>query len=166
MKTMLLELFRYKTWATVRLIEHCETLDDEHLDATMPDTYGTIRDTVRHLVNSDEDYLSFLTGEPFVPPPPDAPAALDDLGERMHRVGRRWEELVGDSSLTEREATASDGYRMPGWVPMAQAIHHADDHRTHILSILGARGLDVPRLDVWAYSRFLRVLLKPSGEPG
>jgi hypothetical protein len=35
---------------------------------------------------------------------------------------------------------------------MAQAIHHADDHRGHILSILGARGLDVPDLDVWAYA--------------
>jgi hypothetical protein len=35
---------------------------------------------------------------------------------------------------------------------MAQAIHHADDHRSHILSILGARGLEVPELDVWAYA--------------
>lgn len=36
---------------------------------------------------------------------------------------------------------------------MAQAIHHAGEHRTHILSILGSRGLEVPRLDVWAYAR-------------
>jgi hypothetical protein len=44
---------------------------------------------------------------------------------------------------------------MPGAVPMAQAIHHADDHRSHILSILGARGLEVPEpngLDVWGYA--------------
>jgi hypothetical protein len=41
---------------------------------------------------------------------------------------------------------------MPMTVPMAQAIHHADDHRSHILSILGARGLEVPELDVWAYA--------------
>jgi cyclophilin family peptidyl-prolyl cis-trans isomerase len=35
---------------------------------------------------------------------------------------------------------------------MAQAIHHADDHRTHVLSILGARGLEIPALDVWGYA--------------
>jgi hypothetical protein len=34
---------------------------------------------------------------------------------------------------------------------MAQAIHHGDVHRAHVLSILGARGLEVPELDVWEY---------------
>jgi hypothetical protein len=38
-------------------------------------------------------------------------------------------------------------------VPMAQAIHHADDHRSHILSILGARGLGDPGLSVWGHAR-------------
>jgi hypothetical protein len=37
---------------------------------------------------------------------------------------------------------------------MAQAIDHADDHRTQILSTLGACGLTVPRLDVWGYARW------------
>ncbi len=32
----LLEMFRHKTWATLRLIEHCQGLEDEHLDATTP----------------------------------------------------------------------------------------------------------------------------------
>jgi hypothetical protein len=27
---------------------------------------------------------------------------------------------------------------------MAQAIHHADDHRSYMPSILGARGVDAP----------------------
>jgi uncharacterized damage-inducible protein DinB len=161
--TALLELIRYKAWATLRVIDHCQTLDDRELDATTPGTYGTIRETLSHLVSSDEDYLSFLTGEPYSPPPPDAPRTLDGLAQDVRRVGRRWEEVIGGG--VPEMATASDGYHMPGWVPVAQAIHHADDHRTHVLSILGARGLDAPRLDVWAYSRFLRVLLNPSGEP-
>jgi cyclophilin family peptidyl-prolyl cis-trans isomerase len=41
---------------------------------------------------------------------------------------------------------------MTGAVPMAQVLHHADDHRSHILSIIGARGLTVPALDIWAYA--------------
>lgn len=52
-KTMagtLLELYRHKTWATLRLIELCQGLADEHLDATIPGTFGTVRETLRHLV--------------------------------------------------------------------------------------------------------------------
>jgi uncharacterized damage-inducible protein DinB len=50
----LLEMFRYKTWATLRLIESCQGLADEHLDATTPGTYGTIRETLHHLVDAEE----------------------------------------------------------------------------------------------------------------
>jgi uncharacterized damage-inducible protein DinB len=57
----LLELFRHKTWATLRLIEYCQGLTDEHLDATIPGTFGTIRETLRHLVGADEGYFSILT---------------------------------------------------------------------------------------------------------
>jgi hypothetical protein len=35
---------------------------------------------------------------------------------------------------------------------MAQAIHHGDDHRGHVLSILGALGLEVPELSVWDHA--------------
>jgi uncharacterized damage-inducible protein DinB len=54
MNAALLELFRHKTWATLRLIEYCQSLDDEHLDATIPGTHGTNRETLRHLVESEE----------------------------------------------------------------------------------------------------------------
>jgi hypothetical protein len=47
MNGALLQLYRHKTWATLRLIEYCQALDDEHLDATIPGTYGTIRNTLR-----------------------------------------------------------------------------------------------------------------------
>jgi hypothetical protein len=56
----------------------------------------------------------------------------------------------------------ADGlWRMLRAVPMAQAIHHADDHGTHVLSILGARGLEVPSLSVWGYADSVG-LMKPT----
>jgi uncharacterized damage-inducible protein DinB len=153
MNETLLELYRHKTWATVRLIEHCQTLDDAHLDATIPGTYGTIRDTLRHLVSAEENYCARVTGERVSPPLPDGPVPLADLAERIHRLGPRWEALAQDAVTPNREVTSRDGmWRMPAMVPMAQAVHHADDHRSHVLSILGARGLEVPDLDVWAYA--------------
>ena len=151
----LLELYRHKTWATLRLIEYCQGLADEHLDATIPGTFGTIRETLRHLVGSEEGYFRLVTGERLSEPLPDGPISLDELAERIRRLGPRWELLAQDPDVPGREVTSSDGWRMPAAVPMAQAIHHADDHRSHVLSILGARGLEVPEpngLDVWGYA--------------
>jgi uncharacterized damage-inducible protein DinB len=150
----LLELYRHKTWATLRLIEYCEGLAAEHLDATIPGTFGTIRETLRHLVDSEEGYFRLVTGERVSPPLPDGLVPLAELAERIRRLGPRWELISQDADVQAREVTTSDGWRLRAALPMAQAIHHADDHRSHILSILGARGLPVPEpngLDVWGY---------------
>ena len=148
----LLELFRHKTWATLRLIEICEGFADEHLDATIPGTYGTVRETARHLVRSAEGYLRLLTGERLSEPMADGPVAREELAERTRRLGPRWELVAQDADIVRREVITSDGWRVPATVPMAQAIHHADDHRTHILSILGARGIETPDLAMWGYA--------------
>jgi uncharacterized damage-inducible protein DinB len=155
MTDALLELYRHKTWATLRLIEYCQGLADEHLDATIPGTFGTIRETLRHLVEGEEGYFRIVTGERLSEPLPDGPVPLDELAERIRRLGPRWELLAQDTDVPDREVTTSDGWRMPAAVPMAQAIHHADDHRSHVLSIIGTRGLEVPEpngLDVWGYA--------------
>jgi uncharacterized damage-inducible protein DinB len=166
MNRTLLELYRHQTWATLRLIEHCQGLADEHLDATIPGTYGTIRDTLRHLVNSEEDYFATVTGECLSESLADELTPLGELAERIRRLGPRWEHLAQDPKVADREVTLSDGWRMLAAVPMAQAIHHAENHRSHILSILGARGLGVPDLDVWTYALSAGLLHEPAASSG
>jgi uncharacterized damage-inducible protein DinB len=146
--SVLLELLRHKTWATLRLVEFCQGLAPEHLDASLPGTYGTIRETFRHLLASDGGYLKSVTGEDIPPPP--AGAGLGALAERFREHARRWEVLFQDQALPDKEVYNRWG-KASAVAPMAQSIHHADDHRTQILSILGARGVEVPELDVWAY---------------
>jgi hypothetical protein len=36
---------------------------------------------------------------------------------------------------------------------MTQAIHHSEEHRTQVQSILGANGIELPALSVWGYAR-------------
>jgi len=157
--TAMLVLFRHKTWATLRMIEYCQGLEDEHLDATIPGTYGTIRETLRHIVDAEEGYFWILTREPFLTkeaaaafvdpdPLPEGPVPLDVLAERIRRLGPRWEELAEDADLAGLEVTTTDGWRWPGAVILAQAIHHAGDHRSHIMSILGAIIL------LWAWGKW------------
>lgn len=166
MTTALLELYRHKTWATLRLIEICQGLADEHLDATIPGTFGTVRETLRHLVDSEEGYFRILTHERLAEPLPDGPVPLDELAKRIRRLGPRWELLAEDTDLPGREVTSTDGWRFPGAVAMAQAIHHADDHRSHVLSILGARGIELPDLAIWGYAEAMGQMHELESAPG
>jgi hypothetical protein len=36
-------------------------------------------------------------------------------------------------------------------VVLLQAMHHGNDHRTHLCTILGLHGIDYGGIDVWAY---------------
>jgi len=159
-------LFQHKTWATLSLIEHCRRLAEEELNATTPGTYGSIRATLQHLVRSEEGYFALLTGERLAESSTDEPVALDELADRIRRLGPRWEALAQDPDIHRREVTAPDGWHTVGALILAQAVHHADDHRTHVLSIIGARGLDLPGvdigqdLDVWHYGIALGLMQK------
>jgi uncharacterized damage-inducible protein DinB len=150
MTSVLQELLHHKTWATLQLIEYCQRLAPEHLDASLPGTYGTVRATLRHLLSADENYYRVLTGEELAPAP--ETAGLGALAERFRELSKRWEFVMHDPTAPDRDVENRWGFAK-GVAPLAQSIHHADDHRTQILSILGSRGLDVPDLDVWAYGR-------------
>ncbi len=151
MTSVLLELYRHKTWATLRLIEFCKNLPPENLEETTPGTYGSIRATLHHLVTAEDNYQAILTGERIGEPLP-SDATLESLARRIHALAPRWEALANDLPAAEREVSNRAGTRIArGVAVLAQAIHHADDHRTQVASILGAHGVEPPDLDLWAY---------------
>src|ERR687887_75129 len=102
MTSPLLELFRHKAWATLKLIEFCQTLDAEHLDATLPGTYGSVRATLVHLVNADHGYYRSLTGEQLGPAF-DKDAGLETLAECFRALAPRWQMLLDDPALPDRD---------------------------------------------------------------
>jgi uncharacterized damage-inducible protein DinB len=50
----LAEVFRYNRWATLSLLEACRTLSDEHLDARVAGTSGTVRELLMHVVGGQQ----------------------------------------------------------------------------------------------------------------
>lgn len=145
---MLAELFRHKTWATLMLLEACQGLNPDALDATAPGTFGTIRDTLRHLVSADEAYLATVTGERPAHPLPAGTVSLETLADLTRQLGPQWEALARDPEIGSHEVITRDGWRTRAAIPMAQAIHHAECHRGHVLSVLGANSVDLPGLDI------------------
>ncbi|HSS60361.1 MAG TPA: DinB family protein [Candidatus Limnocylindrales bacterium] len=148
----LLALYRHKTWATLALIDFCAGLSDAQLDATTPGTYGSIRDTFHHLVRAEESYFARVTGRRLSEPLGKGQVSLDELARRIRVLGPEWEKLAEDPAAQARIVTTDDGWRMAAALIMAQAVHHADDHRTHVASVLGALHVDGPELDLWSYA--------------
>jgi uncharacterized damage-inducible protein DinB len=172
MNEVLVELFRHKTWATLRLIEACQGLGWDALDATAPGTYGTIRDTLHHLVGADEGYLATVTGDRPPHPLSSERVSLETLADLTRRLGPRWEAIARDPEIGRREVITRDGWRTPAAIPIAQAIHHAECHRGHVLSVLGANRIEVPGvdigedLDVWHHGIAVMQMRKVTDDQG
>ncbi|HEX3722850.1 MAG TPA: DinB family protein [Nitrolancea sp.] len=148
------ELFRYHTWATLRLLDYCATLPAELLEFTAPGVYGTIRQTLAHLITADAGYLSRVTYDVSVRIASTASLPLDTLREHFVKQSQGWQYVLDhidrfDPTMPARE----DHPDLPHALNLFlnQAIHHGNDHRAQVCSILGANGLDVPEIDGWMY---------------
>src|SRR5205085_11187308 len=62
-------LFQYNAWATLKLLDFCEKLTEEQLNAASVGGYGHIRVTLQHMIVAEVDYVSRIIGElPQNPP--------------------------------------------------------------------------------------------------
>ncbi len=156
MNPTLHELFRYHRWATLKLLDYCASLPPERLDDTTPGTMGTISETLTHLIASDAGYQARMVGDPSRRIKDPASLSLANLRQHFVTQSKGWESILADMDAYDPEIEAQPEEDYPH-VPHArdlligQALHHGNDHRTHICSILGAHGLEVPELDVWMY---------------
>jgi uncharacterized damage-inducible protein DinB len=149
------EAFQHHTWATESLIRHLRGLPAVALTASAGGVYGEVLATLSHLLDADSRYLTYLEGD--VPPPrtgPDPTRPLDELADRLRDQAVRWRVVL--SRLDQIDVTIparGDRPVLPHATNLlvAQALHHGNDHRTQICSVLSVNGFEVPRLDVWAY---------------
>src|SRR5512132_1294573 len=102
MTAVLLELLQHKTWATLTLLDYCLTLPAEHLEATLPGTYGSVTNTLRHLVQADQNFYRMLTGTD-IGPLPGEDAGLAPVAERFRELSERWEAVMLDPTAAERD---------------------------------------------------------------
>jgi uncharacterized damage-inducible protein DinB len=159
------ELFLHNLWANSQLLRACQDLTDEQLDTSAVGTYGTIRDTLLHIVGGEEDYLGVLRGErPVVPLYSDRPSTVADLRERATAIG---EALVAAATHAGREETYPrryDGriYQIPAPRFLVQLLTHSTEHRTHVTTILTQLGIEPPDLSGWTYMHAMGLESEPA----
>ena len=153
MDQLWIEAFRYNRWANLHLLEVCAKLSDDQLQLTAPGTYGTIAATFLHLLAAEQRYLRRLAGtKPEINEREPAPT-MAVLREHAARSG---DQLIAAAKRIKPEDTIDeerDGRltRLHLGVVIIQALHHGNDHRTHICTILGHHQIPYGDMDVWAY---------------
>jgi uncharacterized damage-inducible protein DinB len=152
---LLIEAFRYNRRANLHLLDVCAKLSEEQLQLTAPGTYGTIAATLLHLFSAEQRYLRRLTPgtKPDINERDATAPSLAKLRENAVRSGDMLIEAAGritpDGTIDEeRDGKAM---RLHLGVVLVQAMHHGNDHRTHICTILGAHNIPYGDMDVWAY---------------
>ena len=154
MDPLLAEAFRYNKWANLHLLDVCAALTDEQLQLTAPGTYGTIASTFFHLLAAEQRYLKRLGGgEPQISERDGVFPGIASLREHAVWSGDQLIQVAPRVSPDEAHETKfSDGlFNLHSGVVVIQALHHGNDHRTHICTILGHNGLTYGDMDVWAY---------------
>ena len=156
MKGLDAEMLAHNCWATQRLLEFCDSLEPQILEKTAPGTAGSIIVTLRHLIAAEERYLAFLEGVARRTEVMEAAdLALSELRTEAAGRAERWERALGahedpDEVLVRRRPDGTED-RVAAKTVFVQAVHHGNDHRTHVCTVLGSLGLDPPDLSAWAY---------------
>jgi uncharacterized damage-inducible protein DinB len=148
---VLLQALRYNRWANLRLLEVCSGLTDDQLQLSSPGTYGAISSTFQHMLAAEQRYLRRLVGfEPELSEDDEFPG-MAKLTEHAERSGEQLINSVGHFNPDDASRGRNE-WDVKNWVVMTQAIHHGNDHRTHICTILGQNGISYGDLDVWAFA--------------
>ena len=153
-RSPLADAFAHHVWATLRLIDACDSLTDEQLHATVDGTYGSILLTFGHLVASDRSYLTVMS-QGRVERVDEEDLSLVDARDVMSADGPEWARVIADlgdpDRITVRQRPDGSGNRAPAGIRLAQALHHGSDHRSQICTALTTLGIEPPYIDVWDY---------------
>ena len=152
--SVLTTLFAHNTWANLKLLDFCEHLSDQQLDATAIGCFGSIRDTLRHIVGAEVSYVRRVNGK--LPPQPISRDVFP--GFVVVKDVARWtnDELLQlalsarkDTMVTESEQDMACEYTLASL--MMQAINHATEHRAQIAAIITQLGMEPPDMSGWQY---------------
>jgi len=157
MPTGLSEFFHHNHWANLTLLDFLAKLSDDQLDVSIDGVYGTLRETLVHMLTSEEGYARHCgyTAEdrptPWLKELTDFPG-FDELKRRADYTGKAL--IYGaENAELDKVLMLDDGtYPAQVIIVLLQAINHTVDHRSQIATMLTQQGITPPSLDAWSYN--------------
>ena len=167
MNQVLGEFFRYNAWANGEILAACEALEDTMLDSAVGGTFGTIRQTLVHLVGAQDTFVYRLSGvDPSKLGPHQRWSAAAGAGRDFWPgFPFMYEAADASNAALIAEAVAATGDAAIPLPPfqgrsstamksflLLHAFEHGMEHRTQIGATLAQRGIEPPNLDGWGYA--------------
>lgn len=154
MTTGLPDFFKFNLWSNMRLLDACAQLTDEQLDATMNGTFGSVRDTLMHMFDSEEGYAGHFSGIYPNPRLRDFTAfpGFDELRQHAKASGEKLIHIAEHENLDRTFLLDEGTYKCPAVIVLIQAMDHGIDHRSQISTLLTQQGIEPPDLDAWSYN--------------
>jgi uncharacterized damage-inducible protein DinB len=152
----LLDAFRYSDWATRGLLHFCGELDEEKLRTPAVGSYGSILQTLNHMLEAETYYLWLMTEKRLAWEwQLDGTASIAQLEQSAADLSRAWERLLQQpfDANTALSRISPEGERSldRSGIVLVQAIHHPNVHREQVNMVLTSLGIQPPDLDVWQY---------------
>ena len=149
-----MEFILYNNWANQQVLQACQNLRADQLEAAIPGAYGTIRETLGHIIRAEAYYLKLLTGS--YPQPPfnwESPPDLTDMSAYATQIGAALVDMAERVRPTDQAVEEDNGneFRYQALVVFIQIINHGIEHRTNITTILNQGLQKPPDVDGWGY---------------
>jgi uncharacterized damage-inducible protein DinB len=147
-------LFSHNLWANLSLLGRCAKLTSEQMDATISGAYGSIHDTLEHIVMAEQSYFSRIsTGQPRRHSKDALPLTIAEMMESVRTTGTGLIEWAPKVQADDTVQLDWDGTprEVPKTIILTQVINHATEHRAQVMVILTQLGIQPPDLDSWSY---------------
>ncbi len=152
------DFFRFNLWANLRVLDACEHLSDAQLDMTMNGTFGSVRQTLMHMISSEEGYARHGPGSALTPRLDENAEfpGFDELRRRAAHSGNQLIAFAEQGNLSQILLLDEGTYEATVMIVLLQAIDHGIDHRSQIATLLSQQGIEPPDLDAWSYNDAMR----------
>ena len=149
-------LLRHMAWANAALINRLSELPADALGLASPRNEWTVVMILDHLVSAAQRYAARLEGAPR-PDRASSPATAAGLAELAADCATYDARIRAQAAKPDGPARYADqaGEASARSTVLAQAIHHATEHRAQVAAALATNGIDaidLDALDLWSYA--------------
>lgn len=141
------QLFDYNAWANQRTVAGCESISNERFVQQMGGSFGSVRNTLAHIMDVEWLYHERWQGR--------APASFPKAENysNLSDIKTRWKSIYADMNRYVSALTANDIMRViefrnakgallrhPLWETMQHLVNHSTYHRGQVTTLLRQLG--------------------------
>jgi uncharacterized damage-inducible protein DinB len=157
------DLYRYNLWANDRIVALSDGLTDGQLDEPREMGFGSLRNTMFHILAAEEIWLERWTSVPWRPFPVDAAGLpIREIGKRLERVATSRQALIdreradGCQRICEYKDSKGNSHRNRLDGLLLHVANHGIHHRAQALNFLKHCGRTVPGGIDYLFFRFAK----------